>query len=201
MSRIPLLFLLLPFFLIYYHNRFHRMDEPVWMLFPVVAATSLMSGVPFEFRAGKGYVSFHGGDPITDAASADAESGIVINRSCSGMNYLFIITTFGLLLLYYLKSTMFRMSDRSRNGGDSSRTYILSSLQVVVSAYLFTVLANATRIFVSIKFGHVHQYFPGLTVGQGAMHYGIGLAVYFSYFIFYVILTGWYYAHQYRKRQ
>lgn len=94
------------------------LDELTFALRPVAGAISLFTGAPWTLEPGEGYVF--------------RELGMVVDRSCSGINFLVIVwITFAFLLLR-----------RSAMGCVAPYMVLLAG----VVAYLLTLLANTGRI-------------------------------------------------------
>lgn len=108
------------------------LDELGFVLRPVAGAVGLFTGVPYDLVPGEGYVF--------------RELGMVIDRSCSGINFLVIVwITFAFLLLR-----------RAAAGCVAPHMAVLAG----VAAYLLTLLANTGRILCMVALEQ-QGYHPG----------------------------------------
>ncbi|MBL7950577.1 MAG: exosortase K [Flavobacteriales bacterium] len=98
-----------------------------FVLTPVTTLISLLTGVTSTFVPGQGHLF--------------PELGIVIDRSCSGINFL-IITTASFTFLWL-----------RRTDGGCSRTMLATV--VVIAAWVLTVLANTGRILFMV---HLEEF-------------------------------------------
>lgn len=151
-------------------------DTPVeqvsWLLKPTALLTGLFLSIPFEWIAGAGYM--------------DPEGRYLITPECSGLSFLTISSIFiGLLLI------------RDR---DKIKLPLYWGPVIIFACYLWTLLANTSRICGAIALERLKVSYPDLT-SLGWLHYGEGLFVYFCFFlilnfIFLKLQRAFYHDHQ-----
>lgn len=127
----------------------------LFLLAPVTFLVSAFTGIPFEYHESSGFINLY--------------RGIVIGKSCAGMNYL--------LLLYTTTIVCFLRYFRKRIGK------ILFMAVALVTSYLVCLYATATRIIVSI---------PLISAGNGfwflktdTAHKIVGIVVYLTILLLY----------------
>jgi len=125
-------------------------DELAWMLGPTASLVTALTGVPFEWESGQGYLS--------------RERFFLIEKACAGIN--FMIAAFGMVAVVRCRRIE---SWRSAAG-------ILSIC--VVTSYSTAVLVNAARITAAMWLAAHPVGFAWITAAQA--HRLEGIACYFG---------------------
>jgi len=133
-------------------------DDLLWILRPTTTLVELLSGQRFEFESYAGYES--------------SDRRFVIAVPCAGVN--FLITAFLMLGLRRLWRERFRAI--------SWRFIPLSALL----AYLVTLFANTTRIWLALELRARGVAISGLTNNQ--LHRLEGIVVYFTFLLLLFVL-------------
>jgi exosortase K len=134
-------------------------DELRWILAPVTTLVELLSGKRFEFESYAGYMS--------------SDRTFVIAVPCAGVN--FLITAFLMLAL--------RRLWRERFQAINWRYLPFAA----VLAYVATLIANTTRIWLALELRARSVQLTGLTNNQ--MHRLEGIVVYFGFLLLLFLLT------------
>ena len=134
-------------------------DDLRWILAPTTTLVELLSGKSFAFESHAGYMS--------------SDRTFVIAVPCAGVN--FMITAFLMLAL--------RRLWRERFQAPGWRFIPLSA----IFAYLGTLIANATRIWLALELRARSVEITGLTNNQ--MHRLEGIVVYFGFLLLIFLLT------------
>src|SRR4026207_753032 len=134
-------------------------DDLLWILAPTTALVELLSGRRFEFESYAGYMS--------------SDHSFVIAVPCAGVN--FLITAFLMLALRRLWRERFHAI---------SWSFLLMS---VVLAYVATLLANTTRIWLALEMRAQSVWVEWLTNNQ--LHRLEGILVYFLFLILLFVVT------------
>jgi exosortase K len=132
-------------------------DDLLWILRPTTALVELLSGQHFEFESYAGYMS--------------SDRRFVIAVPCAGVN--FLITAFLMLALRRLWRERFR--------GIRWRFIPFAGL-----AYLVTLIANTTRIWLALELHARAMAISGLTNNQ--LHRLEGIVVYFTFLLLLFVL-------------
>lgn len=127
----------------------------LFLLAPVTFLVSAFTGIPFEYYEASGYANLY--------------QGIVIGKSCSGMNYLLLLcSTTMICFLHHFKKP--------------GRKFLFM-IAALAASYLVCIYATAARIIVSI---------PLLSAGDGfwflktdIAHKIVGIVVYLTIFLLY----------------
>lgn len=130
------------------------LEYSLFLLWPATAITSIFTGIPFLWSEGVGYVS-HCGD-------------IIINKGCAGTAF-FLLTVGGGISVIILKKKSVSLS---------------WGIVVVLFAWLTTVLANVSRIVLSIKL----LAFDSSLFSSPGMHKAMGVLIFFPYLLFFQIV-------------
>ena len=125
-------------------------DELQWILGPTATLVTALTGVPFEWEPGQGYLS--------------RERLFVIAKACAGIN--FMIAAFGMVAVV-----------RGRRVR-SCRAAAGVLLMCVLTSYSAAVCVNAARIAVAIWLAAHPAGFAGMTASQ--VHRVEGIACYFA---------------------
>jgi len=133
-------------------------DDLIWILRPTTALVELLSGQHFEFESYAGYMS--------------SDRRFVIAVPCAGVN--FLITAFLMLALRRLWRERFR--------GICWRYIPFAG----VLAYLVTLIANTTRIWLALELRARAVAISGLTNNQ--LHRVEGIVVYFTFLLLLFVL-------------
>lgn len=128
-------------------------NDLLWILAPTTALVELLSGQRFVFESYFGYLS--------------SDRLFVIAVPCAGVN--FLITAFLMVALRRLWRERFEI-----------RTWYLIPLAAAI-AYVATIIANATRIFVALELRARSVEISGLTNDQ--LHRLEGIVVYFGFLL------------------
>ncbi|MCG8569566.1 MAG: exosortase K [Spirochaetes bacterium] len=131
-----------------------------WLLLPVAIIVTSIKGIPFQFFSHIGYVNY--------------EEMIVINKSCSGLN--FFIISFSLALF-----TCFPYQKRPI-------AYFKYLIVFILSAYFLTIMANINRICWAIDTVHLGTHYQYLIGKESWTHEGQGIIVFFSYLLVYYFI-------------
>lgn len=136
-------------------------DSLGWILAPTAFISSLMANLDFNYVEGAGYLSRNG--------------LYLINKSCSGLNFL-IITVF--ITSFSLLSRKMRV-----------RTQLLIGGTAFAGGYLLTILANSIRITLSIRFEPIRSSLFLLKGAESWVHQGIGTFIFLlSLLVYYYLL-------------
>ena len=133
-------------------------DDLLWILRPTTALVELLSGQHFEFESYAGYMS--------------SDRRFVIAVPCAGVN--FLITAFVMVALRRLWRERFR--------GIRWRYIPFAGLL----AYVVTLFANTTRIWLALELRARAVAVSGLTNGQ--LHRLEGIVVYFTFLLLLFVL-------------
>src|SRR6476661_7315471 len=133
-------------------------DDLLWILRPTTTLVELLSGQHFEFESYAGYMS--------------SDRRFVIAVPCAGVN--FLITAFLMLALRRLWRERFR--------GIRWRYIPFAG----VLAYLVTLIANTTRIWLALELRARAVAISGLTNNQ--LHRLEGIVVYFTFLLLLFVL-------------
>jgi exosortase K len=125
-------------------------EELQWILGPTATLVTALTGVPFEWEPGQGYLS--------------RERFFLIAKACAGIN--FMIAAFGMIAIVRGRRAK---SDRAAAG-------IL--LMCVLASYSAAVCVNAARIAVAMWLAAHPTGFAGMTAAQ--VHRVEGIACYFG---------------------
>lgn len=134
-------------------------DDLLWILTPTTALVELLSGKSFAFESYAGYMS--------------SDHRFVIAVPCAGVN--FMITAFLMLALRRLWRERFQ----------AVSWFFLPS--AVLLAYVATLLANTTRIWLALEMQAQSVAVAGFTNNQ--LHRLEGIAVYFVFLMLLFLLT------------
>jgi exosortase K len=132
-----------------------REEELLFLLGPVTFLVSAFTGIPFAYDPGDGYVN--------------RIAGIVIGKSCAGMNYLILLyamTVFSFLRYFTKKSEK-----------------ILFQFAALAGSFLLCIYATAARIIVSIPLISAGDRFPFLKTDIA--HKIVGILVYVTILLLY----------------
>ena len=133
-------------------------DQLRWILAPTTALVEVLSGRSFEFESYTGYMS--------------SDHTFVIAAPCAGVN--FLITAFLMLGLRRLWRDRFHTSWR-----------FIPLIAAI--AYITTLIANTTRIFVALEMQKHSVEISWLTGNQ--LHRFEGIVVYFGFLLLLFMLT------------
>jgi exosortase K len=125
-------------------------DELQWILGPTATLVTALTGVPFEWEPGQGYLS--------------RERFFLIAKACAGIN--FMIAAFGMVAVV--------RGQRIR----SCRAAAGVLLMCVLASYSAAVCVNAARIAVAMWLAAHPAGFAGMTAAQ--VHRAEGIACYFA---------------------
>lgn len=131
-----------------------------WILAPTTTLVELLSGRTFEFESFTGYMS--------------SDRSFVIAAPCAGVN--FLLTAFLMLTL--------RRLWRARFAAVEWRLFPIAA----VIAYVATLIANTTRIFVALELRSIESGW--LTANQ--LHRLEGIVVYFGFLLLLFLLMEWF---------
>ena len=125
-------------------------DELAWMLGPTASLVTALTGVPFEWESGQGYLS--------------RERFFLIEKACAGIN--FMIAAFGMVAVVRCRRI------------ESWRSAAGILLTCVVASYSTAVLVNAARITAAMWLAAHPVGFAWITAAQA--HRLEGIACYFG---------------------
>jgi len=134
-------------------------DSMAFLLRPINSAIELLTGSKAIYFPDKGF--YH------------ERLDVLIDKSCSGFNYLLL--SFVMLVFLTVKYTTKQIS---------------KACMVPVSmlaAYVLTIFANTSRIFISIVIEHKNIHF--LQEHQAVLHEAIGVLTYLSFLVLTYLLT------------
>ena len=132
-------------------------NDLLWILAPTTTLVEFLSGQRFEFESYAGYMS--------------SDHRFVIAVPCAGVN--FLITAFVMVALRRLWRERFTM--------------MWYSIPVAAAiAYVATIIANATRIWIALALRARSMEFDGLTGNQ--LHRLEGILVYFGFLLLLFVL-------------
>jgi len=131
-----------------------------WILFPTTIIVSLFSGIHFYFIDNVGYTSFNG--------------FYVINKTCAGLNFLIIIFTLSIVLI-------FRIREKVINN-------LFIFLTLLLSCFVLTIIANSSRIYSSIFIEMIKHQLPFLKSSKNWFHEAMGIVIFFSYLLLYYFI-------------
>jgi len=134
-------------------------DQLRWILAPTTLLVELLTGVSFTFESYAGYMS--------------SDHTFLIAASCAGVN--FLITAFLMLTLRRL------WTGRARSIGWS----FIPSMALLV--YVFTLVANTTRICVALRMRAIPRHEGWLDPNQ--LHRSEGIFLYFGFLLLLFMLT------------
>ncbi len=144
-------------------------EDLIWILAPIAKWVEILSGIPFEYAPGAGYVNH--------------SLRLLIAPSCSGVQ--FMIITFAMLTFSFVHRFVHRIPQAEPNKSSILPSGLLKGFFWIIASilisYVFTVLVNGFRILVAI-------YLPqilGSVVSLGfltpeRLHTMIGIVVYFT---------------------
>lgn len=132
-------------------------NDLLWILAPTTALVELLSGQQFEFESYFGYLS--------------SDRSFVIAVPCAGVN--FLITAFLMIGLH-----------RLWREGFESRIWLIPF--AAAGAYVATIIANATRIYLALELRAQSVEISGLTNNQ--LHRLEGIVVYFGFLLLLFVL-------------
>ncbi len=127
----------------------------LFLLGPVTFLVSAITGIPFAYDQSAGYVN-----PVT---------GIIIGKSCAGMNYL--------ILLYAMTIVSFLHYFQKKSGK------ILFQCAAMAGSFLLCIYATAARITVSISLISAGSVFPFLKTETA--HKIVGTVIYVTILLLY----------------
>ncbi len=138
----------------------------LWILYPTSKLVSLFSGESFLFINGQGFMR--------------ADSLVLINKGCSGINFLAISVSLAVYTSLHIKIAPFK------------KTIIL--VQSVFVAYCITIAANTSRILGAMSLAPVQDIFSSSKIAD-KLHMAEGMFVYLFFLIFlFFLLKGGIYA-------
>lgn len=149
-----LLFTLFGLLKIVYKNA--QTDDLLFLLKPINRIIELATATKSSFIQGKGYYNPH--------------LSIVIDKSCSGFNFMLI--SFLMLSVLFLKYS------------DTFLSKILFVIASFVISYVFSVLVNSSRIYTSIII-QSHNHF----IKQAYLHEGIGVTINLTFLLLLYLAT------------
>jgi exosortase K len=127
----------------------------LFLLAPVTFLVSAFTGIPFAYEETIGYVN--------------QNTGIVIGKSCAGMNYLILLYAMTVIsFTHYIKTTTGKL--------------MFQGVAIAVS-WLLCVYATATRIIISIPLISAGESFPLLKTDTA--HKVVGIVVYVTILLIY----------------
>jgi len=131
----------------------------IFLLFPTDKLTGLMTGSASVFISDKGF--YH------------EKLNIIIDKSCSGFNYLLLcLLLFVYLLIKHIDKPLYK--------------FLVIPASFIIS-YLITILVNSSRIFISIVIQN--QTLRVLPNHQNLIHASIGTITYLTFLILTFCLT------------
>ena len=134
----------------------------IWLLWPVKNLVGFFTGIYFIFDSACGYVSY--------------DRLVIISNRCSGLNF-FIIAVF---LSVFMDLT----------NEKTAYNRIISILIFIAASYMLTVVANTTRISVSIFLGYYKPHFEFLSQARSWVHEALGTFVFLLFLLsYYFVLT------------
>jgi exosortase K len=145
-----LTFVVLPMWAMKRYYADAQVDELRWILGPTARLVTTLTGVPFEWESGHGYLS--------------RERFFVIAKACAGIN--FMIAAFGMLAVITCRRI------------ESWRSAAAVVVMCMVASYTTTVLVNAARITVSMWLAAHPVGFAWISAAQA--HRVEGIACYFG---------------------
>lgn len=133
--------------------------ELLFLLSPITFLVSAFTGIPFTYDESAGY--------------ANLASGIVIGKSCAGMNYLILIYTMTIVsFVHYFSKTSGK---------------ILLQGCALAGSWLLCVYATAARIIISIPLLSAGNNFPFLKTDTA--HKIVGIVVYVTILLLFYSIT------------
>lgn len=153
------IFVLLAILLKIYYIRSDN-NSLFWILTPTTFLVTLFSGVDFVFIRDIGYVSLN--------------QLYIINKSCAGLNF-FIIT--------FLLSIIVVSPDKNKVSNN-----LLIIFFLILSSLLLTLIANSSRIYLSINLEIIKYKVSFLRNSEKWFHEAIGITTFFSYLLIYYFL-------------
>lgn len=167
-----LLGLLLIFGMKYFYSNADS-DDLFWILAPTTKWVSILSGIPFEYESGIGYVNH--------------SLRYIIAPSCSGVQFMIIVMAMLIFSFTHrlgasCHATQCTFSDKEKRCITSNWRRCLGWIATsILSSYLFTIFVNGLRIIVAI---YLPLYLSetgiyGSFLTPGSLHTMIGTAVYF----------------------
>ena len=127
-----------------------RVDDLRWILDPTAHLVTTLTGAPFGWEPGEGYLS--------------RERFFLIEKACAGIN--FMIAAVGMVA--------FVLSRRIKTWRSGATVFVAS----VLASYAATVVVNALRITVAMWLAADSLPFASISAGQ--LHRGEGIVVYFG---------------------
>ncbi len=150
--------LLIAFGLKYHYSRAGS-DDLNWILAPTAELVEYISGIPFEYEIGSGYVNH--------------EKRIIIAPACAGVNFLII----AFCMAVFSGVHCF----------ECNRLKFLWMATSAASAYLLTILVNTLRIILSVYVYDAAIYYGWITPQR--VHRLEGVVIYFFFlYLFYRII-------------
>ncbi len=135
-------------------------DELIWILSPTAKLVGLASGQSFIFLNGVGFQRW--------------DELIVINKGCSGVNFLVIACSLALYVGMPFPGPLHRK--------------IIPLLRSILIAFCLTIAANTARILTAAAILEITPRFHAAIPGDG-LHLAVGIVVYMSVLIaFYFLL-------------
>lgn len=140
-------------------------DELKWILAPTTRWVELLSGIPFLYEQGTGYVNH--------------DLRLLIAPSCSGVQFMLI--TFATLIFSFLHRIGNTVSSKPLHRSHPIWKKLLWFALSLVLSYILTILINGLRIIVAI---YLPIYFEGnhflrKLLSPDRLHTTIGIIVYF----------------------
>ncbi len=157
--------LLMAFGLKYHYSRANA-DDLVWILGPTSGLVEVLSGIPFEKEIGAGYIN--------------REYRMIIAPACAGVN--FLIAAFCVTICSFIHKI-----------GCYPLKYVWIAISCV-SAYLVTLIANASRILLTML---VYQSgFAVYWLTSDQLHRLEGIVVYVCFLCVYYAFLNWLVEHR-----
>lgn len=128
-------------------------EQLLFVLTPATKIVEVFTGMNFHFDSSSGYV--------------DLSSGIIIGKSCAGLNFLIIVMC--MLIFSFLKDFT------------SVKSKTAAFLLLIVSSYVITVLVNSFRIVSSILI--LNMALLNDVFGKDTVHKATGVLFYFFFLI------------------
>jgi exosortase K len=132
-----------------YHYSQAEVGQLKWILSPTATLVQLLTGIPFVFEQLCGYANW--------------QQGMVIAKSCAGIN--FLIISFCMLTLSHISQI------------EKNRQRIYLIIGCALGAYLYTIMVNTLRIVAGLQLHLLNLSFGWLNPAR--IHRLCGILVYF----------------------
>lgn len=135
-----------------------------WILAPTAGWVSILSGIPFSYEPGTGYINY--------------SFRFLIAPSCSGVSFMIITTA------TFIFSFVHRMNTKKKS--------ILWMLGSICLSYFLTILVNGLRIILAIYIPFYLTMLSIDFLSPEDLHTFIGTVVYFTSLLVIYYLAGWF---------